>query len=258
MSSGQEGGIRAMREICMPEEKMRTAPVVERLFIEIGFLFTRLFVRTKITPNQITWFWGIALILIPFLFLFNDPWLNVAAALGWIIFISMDNTDGQVARYKEIYSKRGQFLDLVIHCITYPLLFFCMGLGQYLSGGGMLEIASALIAGGFMTLTAMLRPLYNSVSDEAVNTTGGQELEGRMFGSERAYKMVRDINPLTFVNVYVILLAVTVLNLAFGDMVLTIGQFSLTGLLPLFLLGYAAGFLLAFLIRLSLFYVKLK
>jgi len=258
MSDYRKDELRDMRSKCMPEDKMRTAPVVERLFIEIGFLFTRLFVKTKITPNQITWFWGIALIFIPLLFLFNDPWLNIAGAIGWIIFISMDNTDGQVARYKGIYSKRGQFLDLVIHCITYPLLFFCIGLGQYLTGGGMLEIILALIAGGFMTLTAILRPLYNSISDVAIETTGGQELEGRMFGSERAYKMVRDVNPLTFVNVYVILLAVTILNSVFGDPVFTIGQFSLTGLLPLFLSFYAAGFLLAFMIRVSMLYGKLK
>jgi len=60
------------------------------------------------------------------------------------------------------------------------------------------------------------------------------------------------------VNVYLVLLAATVLNILFSNISFSVELFTLTGFLSLFLLFYAIGFPIAFLVRAGMLYKKLK
>lgn len=65
--------IEDMRRICQPEKSMKEAIAIDRVvYRRIGFLFTRIFVKTPITPNQITWIWGAMMMVFSALFLFHD------------------------------------------------------------------------------------------------------------------------------------------------------------------------------------------
>lgn len=262
MDKSKKERVKEMRDICLPEEKRATGPAANNLiYRKIGFLFTRLFVRTNITPNQITWIWGALLVFFSTLFIFNDPWIRVIGAIGWIVSFSLDCTDGQVARYKGTTSKRGLFLDLVIHCVTWPMLFFCIGLGEYLATGMVRHAIFGFMAGLSMMLIAAIQELYNSVGpDTDVRRGDNSSMEGKIFKSKKRYKLLRDISPLTFLNMYLVLLAATILDLllpiAFPS-VFPFELFWMTDFLAMFIFVYAIGFPIAFLVRFFSLYNKL-
>ena len=73
MSAERKQKIREMKEICSPKSREALAPAVSRfVYLKIGFLFTRLLVKTRVTPNQITWFWGLLM-----MFLILAIWLSM-------------------------------------------------------------------------------------------------------------------------------------------------------------------------------------
>jgi len=84
---------------------------------------TRLFLATSITPNQITilsiffGLWGVFLI-------FSSGFGNTIAGLICLYLnILLDKVDGEVARFKKIFSLKGVYLDEINH-LTIPGLFF--------------------------------------------------------------------------------------------------------------------------------------
>ena len=104
------------------------------IYTPLSRAFTRILLKTPATPNQITIFWGLLMILCSIAFAFGDVILGVLGGIGWVISYALDYTDGDIARYKDMKSKRGPFQDLVNHRATYPLLMFCIGYGAYSVG----------------------------------------------------------------------------------------------------------------------------
>ena len=237
MVSERKAKILEMKAACLPKDK-RSGPFIDRqLYVEIGFLFTRLFVKTRITPNQITLIWGIGMILSSIMFIFDNVWLHIAGAVGWILFYCMDSTDGQVARYKKIYSERGTFIDLHNHCVNYPVLFFCIGLGQFLVSGEIYNIIFGFIAGMFMLLITMSHPIYDCILSYRHGYERAQEPEKELTDKERKINLLKDIAPQTFANVFVIVLVASLL-----DAVFTIELFWMTSFLSIVIFAYAVCF----------------
>ncbi|MDR0508491.1 MAG: CDP-alcohol phosphatidyltransferase family protein [Candidatus Methanoplasma sp.] len=284
MGREKKEAIEEMRRICQPEKKIDTAPVIDRVFYrKLSFLFTRMLVKTNITPNQVTWLWGVMMMVSSLLFLFGNPVLTVIGAVGWIVGFTLDCTDGEIARYKKKTSKRGLFLDLVNHSLTFPALFICLGAGEYFSGANIgsniSEILSNIINGtyniagdlnslffgclaGVTILLVMLVPeIYNSVQPEEGLLRGqSQAVEGKMFSNPNIYRLIRDYNPLTFMNLFFFLLGFAVLNLFYSLEWLPFQPDILwiQGWIPLFLFFYAVGYTVALAVRIVILYRRLK
>ena len=95
--------------------------------------FTRLFIPTNITPNQITvmsvlvFFAGIAAVMVG-----NLVWGLIGCLLIFFSII-LDGCDGEIARYKKNGSVAGTlFVEPVSHDVQYGLMFPLLGLGSYL------------------------------------------------------------------------------------------------------------------------------
>lgn len=232
--------IEAMRRICQPDKTMAEAIASDRIiYRRIGFLFTRVFVKTRITPNQITWIWGALMMVFSALFLFHDYWLSVIGAVGWIMAFAMDNTDGEVARFKKLTSKRGLFLDLVNHSVTLPFLFFCVGTGVFFETEMFRFSVFGFIAGVGMLLIMVMPELFNSVGmDDGLSRGNSLEVEGTVM---KHYSLIRDLNPLSFLNMFFVLLF-----------------FAVLGRLDLFLYLYAAGYAAGCVARFVILYRKLE
>ena len=232
--------IEEMRRICQPDKTMEEAIASDRLiYRRIGFLFTRVFVKTNITPNQITWVWGALMMIFSSLFLFHDYWYSLIGAVGWILAFAMDNTDGEVARFKKMTSKRGLFLDLVNHSVTLPFLFFCIGTGVFLQTGMFRFPIFGFIAGVGMLLIMVMPELFNSVGvDDGLSRGNSLEVEGTTM---KHYKLIRDLNPLSFLNMFFVLLFFAAINR-----------------LDIFLYLYAAGYMAGCIFRFAILYRKLE
>ncbi len=202
--------------------------------------------RTRITPNQITWIWGAMMFVSSLLLLFNDWILNIVAGLGWLFAYALDYTDGGIARLKHQYSKRGAFLDLVNHTINYPMLFICAGIGVWRTGGcpwfDFLPSEAYIllgVAGGLGCVTIMLMPtLYRRVSPgETVGSS--TEIEGEAVGGW--FRKMMNVNPLTFTNMMALIVV-----------------FGLFNQMWLFVLLFGLGFAAGMVFRFSVLYRRLE
>ena len=107
-------------------------PYAKYFIRPISILVTWIFVRTPLTANHVTIIQEIFGVIGAVLFACGRFVLgSVFLQIGFI----MDNSDGEVARWKNQQSERGKFLDLIGHMIVIPFYFFGLGLGLYLQHG---------------------------------------------------------------------------------------------------------------------------
>ena len=121
-------------------------PYAKYFIRPISIWFTWIFVRTPLSANHVTIIqeiFGIigAVLLANGRFVLGSIFLQI----GFI----MDNSDGEVARWKNQQSERGKFLDLIGHMIIIPVYFFALGLGLYLQQGQIITLIMGFLAGIF-------------------------------------------------------------------------------------------------------------
>ena len=194
------------------------------IFTPISRVLSLILVRTPFTPNQITSFWGILMIVSSALLFFGDRTLSVIGGLGWIIAYALDYSDGDIARYKDMRSVRGRFQDRVNHRTTYPILMFGAGFGAWVSGrtellGIAIDPVAYLIlgftAGLGMILIIDLGANYNNCCpDKALDRDKGTAaVEGKHFRNQRLFRTIMNLNPLVFTNMMVLIPVFAALDL---------------------------------------------
>ena len=108
-------------------------PVNVYLQRPLAGLLVRILYPTAVTPNQVTLaaiVFGIAgAIFIPF----GGGMLSAAGALVYLKDI-FDSADGQLARAKQLYSRRGRFLDSIGDFVVNLLLFAGIGILMFRRG----------------------------------------------------------------------------------------------------------------------------
>jgi len=104
-----------------PIKPIKGETFIHTIFRYLSFLLvTKVLWNTKITPNQITIFRTLLIVLSFYLFIFLD-WHYI---LGFVIFQfaeMLDSTDGDIARYKNLRSKMGVWLEIFFDSILTPV-----------------------------------------------------------------------------------------------------------------------------------------
>lgn len=124
---------------------------------------TRLLLPTHITPNQITvvgFFIGLA----GCAFVLQWAWHLKLIGIGLLYLnVLLDKVDGEIARYKKIYSLRGIYLDYTNHLIMPPLflLAFTFGLLPF----SPIEPTILLIAGIAAGFAMMLLRVQQNIAE---------------------------------------------------------------------------------------------
>ena len=121
-------------------------PYAKYFIRPISIWFTWVFVRTPLRANHITIIQEIFGIIGAVLFACGR---FVLGALFLQLGFIMDNSDGEVARWKNQQSESGKFLDLIGHMIVIPFYFFGLGLGLYLQQGTIVTLIMGFLAGLF-------------------------------------------------------------------------------------------------------------
>lgn len=101
----------------------------------ISIYVTLLFLRTRISPNTISWFSLLFFLLSGWWMIWMKPWAFVLATLCYNLGYLLDCVDGEVARLKQITSKKGVFIDTLIRASSIPIVISFMialytGLGE--------------------------------------------------------------------------------------------------------------------------------
>jgi phosphatidylglycerophosphate synthase len=113
---------------------------------------TRWFLKTSLTPNQITLLSFMAG-LISGLFFWKGGYLNgIIGALVFQCSSVLDCCDGEVARLKGMQSKLGQWLDVVCDNIIHVVLFLAIAWSFYDATAS----SSYLVLGGLASIGSLL------------------------------------------------------------------------------------------------------
>lgn len=88
----------------------------------LGRLFSVWFIKRGVTPNYITMLMVIFGIIGSILFAIPSIPCKILGYLCWIMWYTMDNSDGQVARYTKNFSRYGTQMDFMAHLIDHPLI----------------------------------------------------------------------------------------------------------------------------------------
>lgn len=153
LAAGEGARISSESDFRVQEERLLQAcglsndSFMDRLVTRrISRQLTRFFVRTTMTPNQIT---GLSLALglaAAFLFFQGNYFAAVAGAGVLLLSAWTDCTDGEVARLKFQESKFGSSLDIISDNIVHLAVFISIGMGLYFATGNRVYIALGLLA----------------------------------------------------------------------------------------------------------------
>lgn len=83
-------------------------------------------IRLKIRPNTITLFMIITGVIAGVVLFLPFWWCKIIAGFLYYFWYALDETDGNVARITQTFSKGGKYLDWCAHLLTHPLFAVAM------------------------------------------------------------------------------------------------------------------------------------
>jgi choline kinase/phosphatidylglycerophosphate synthase len=158
---------------------------------------SRLFIKTPLTPNQITWSALAVGLLSAFFVSRGTPW---EVAVGGVLFqfaSIYDGCDGEIAKLKLASSKFGEWLDTVCDNVTYVAFFAGIALGAYRQGQASLGPVGFLMGFGiFMTLGSMYVHLAKN-TDSGSLVTVQKDITRALEAEEQSF-LIRTLGKLKF------------------------------------------------------------
>ncbi|EJH21138.1 wciO [Streptococcus pneumoniae GA60132] len=139
----------------------------------LSYLLTVPFVKTNITPNQISYLSIIPLIVGFIIMIFTTDF--VVLLLAWFLFFLwnlLDGVDGNLARYREQYSKDGSVVDAMAGYVAMVLTYFGAGIvAAHLTDSYIYIILGALSGISLIFPRLVMHKYINTVAqDESVSS----------------------------------------------------------------------------------------
>ena len=160
-------GLRELRAICQPSEKVATRTLRSRLLYQpFSIYITAACVRLGVTANQVTLI-GIGAVIAGTLLVAGGP--HPALRLAGMAFFNLhhllDIVDGEIVRYGRSRGQmratlRGAFLDLLSHYLAQPAMISALGISLLWGSGtwgpviGVMIVVSCLGVLGLPTLVS--------------------------------------------------------------------------------------------------------
>ncbi|MEK7560780.1 MAG: CDP-alcohol phosphatidyltransferase family protein [Patescibacteria group bacterium] len=146
--------IKELRALCQSTAPAPENEAVMGRFCRVFSIYTTAaFLKTRITPNQITAI-SVGFFFLGLVMLFNGSYtVRVIGAITAIFSVILDGSDGEVARFRK--SKRvsgGVYAEPVSHDIQYGLGFFLIGIALWSHTG----YASYIILGSYASIIKLL------------------------------------------------------------------------------------------------------
>ncbi|VMJ06412.1 WciO [Streptococcus pneumoniae] len=139
----------------------------------LSYLLTVPFVKTNITPNQISYLSIIPLIVGFIIMIFTTDF--VVLLLAWFLFFLwnlLDGVDGNLARYREQYLKDGSVVDAMAGYVAMVLTYFGAGIvAAHLNDSDIYIILGALSGISLIFPRLVMHKYINTVAqDESVSS----------------------------------------------------------------------------------------
>jgi phosphatidylglycerophosphate synthase len=128
----------------------------------IAGLLVRMMYPTRVTPNQITLASIAAGLMAAFLYSRGDPSSVLTGGLCITLKDVLDSADGQLARAKQQFSRKGRFLDSIGDFVVTVAVFAAIGWALTRSAGDAMLWIWAALAGACMTLRISYHVFYHT------------------------------------------------------------------------------------------------
>ena len=145
--------IKELRKKCQPNAE--ASLFIDKIYRKISIYVTKLFLYTPITANQVTFLMMLVGILSAVFYIKGEYFYSLFAIFLFHIYILLDFVDGEVAKYRKQFTRRGAYLDLMSHIIINPLLIMGMAIGSYNNNPFPIP-DSAFIVAGFIGAYSLL------------------------------------------------------------------------------------------------------
>lgn len=110
----------------------RTDGLMARIFDrKLSWRLSYRLAKTAVTPNQVTLANTALGFLIAWMFAQPGYWIPLLAAILFVISITIDGVDGEVARLKMAETKAGARLDAITDNLVHVAIFIGIGIGSY-------------------------------------------------------------------------------------------------------------------------------
>jgi phosphatidylserine synthase len=164
---------------------------IEKIFVDpyamlISPIFTKLFLKLKATPNQVTVMMMLSGIIGAILFAIPNNFIKIVGIVFIHIWYILDCSDGEVAKITKKFSKFGTEIDFTAHVVNHPLFniafAFCMiSLNKY---------NSELILFLFMILIGFNLAMRNLLSFDLIYNLKSKKNERKEFSKFKKKKQL--------------------------------------------------------------------
>ena len=186
--------------------------------------FTWVFVRLGVTPNQVTVVMVVCGVLAGVVLAFGGLWSAVLAAVLIQIYLILDCSDGEVARYTGRTSIAGVYLDRIGHYLSELALLIGLGMraeghwtvaGGYLTAGLAAAVGAALIKAETdnVFVSRFKAGLGEKLSDEALAPTSAG-----MSMARRAAAILRFHRIILAVELSLLAVVAAIIDVIIGDL----------------------------------------
>lgn len=116
------------------------------LFRFFSVYITNLLIKTKITPNQISFISVIIGIIGGICFSFGSGLPSICGSLFLFLAFLFDHVDGEVARYKKMCSLTGLTFDMFSQCVIFIAALIGISIGSLKESGSLFLIVGFMVA----------------------------------------------------------------------------------------------------------------
>ena len=155
--------INELRDICQASVLEKEGIYAHWYKRKVSIYLTKILLLCRLTANQTTVLGILVGLMGSLFFLVGEYWSNIIGVLLLHLWHILDNSDGEIARYRNSCSETGVFLDELSHNFINFGSFACIGFGLYADNHNAFVIVLGFIAAFSLTLTYHISALKASV-----------------------------------------------------------------------------------------------
>ncbi len=163
-----------------------------KIYRAISIRLTRILLHTSITANQATVFSILCGILCGVFLSLGRVWSFIFGSIFLIFFAILDRVDGEIARYRKVFTFRGKYLEISAHYIVDLSINIGLVLGIY----NIYPNNEILIIGSLMILLDVLIKIFKSIYFEAIFLCPSPKV-GKNLKTPTSSGIIREIGVLT-------------------------------------------------------------
>lgn len=206
--------IQDLRRICQMSRESVDSWYGKKVIRKFSIYITKMLIPLGLTANAVTFIFMLVGLASCVLMAVPSVWSRIAAVISLHVWYLLDHVDGEVARYRKEPSLTGIFFDGFLHYLIQPLIFICLGAGEYLKTGKMIFVFLGLISGAAVIYIPLLGLLETMVMDRKSRPVAGSSASkpsGKISLPRRVFSWVsKSFTCPTFIMILTVILVADV------------------------------------------------